>query len=192
MAKQTLQSWCSPVVGLLFGSGIAVAGWLAIGPNHFVYAVIVQFGFTIMGLLAGPLLVDTFRMRYRVAPSERVAFALLGPSALDRFLTATGWNIYIGKMRGQAKGNISPRKFLRGTELSETGHLIGLVATLALGIIATLDSHLQGALQVIITGVLLHAYPVMIQRMIRFRILGSQPGHPTPEEIRPVPASEQP
>ncbi len=71
-------------------------------------------------------------------------------------------------MRRQRDGTTAPRQFLRGTELSETGHLIGLVATAILVIVAALASHPRGAAQVLLVGVLLHAYPVMMQRMVRF------------------------
>ena len=172
MAKQVCEHWTTLLVGLLFSGGLAVAGWLAIGPDHFVYAVVSQVGFMFTGLLIGPILVDVARIRYPVAPTEARIFTFLGSGLLLSFLRAIGWNNVIAKMRQQRDGTIAPRQFLRGTELSETGHLIGLVATAILVMIAALASHPRGATQVLLIGVLLHAYPVMIQRMLRIRIVG--------------------
>ncbi len=78
--------------GLVFGLGLAVAGWFAIGPDHLVYAVVVQGAFLFMALLTGPALVDVARSRYRVRPFEPRVYTLLGAEALRRLLGLVGWN----------------------------------------------------------------------------------------------------
>lgn len=182
VVKRGYQRWCGPVIGLIAGCAIAVTGWSAIGPDHLVYAVVVQLGFMFTGLLLGPVLVDVARARYRVAPVERIMFVFLGAGLLSRFLTSVGWNAVIGKMRGQSDDIIAPRQFLRGTELSETGHGIGLAATVMVAIIAAVDSHPRGAVLVLLTGVIVHAYPIMIQRILRNRIIGARPEPSRSEE----------
>ena len=77
----TAQSGGQPgtvAAGLVFGLGLAVAGWFAIGPDHLVYAFVVQGAFLFMALLMGPALVDVARQRYRVRPFEPRIYALLG------------------------------------------------------------------------------------------------------------------
>lgn len=161
----------TPVVaGLLVGVGLAGAGWFAIGPDHVVYAVIVQGGFLFMALLIGPSLVDTARSRYQVRSFEPRIYTLLGAEAFRRTLDVVGWNRVIKNIRQAKNKELGTSRFLRGTEQSETGHLLGLTATGLLVLIAVVTSHSVGALQILLIGVLLHVYPIMIQRLVRFRL----------------------
>lgn len=156
--------------GLLAGLGLAVAGWSTIGPDHVVYAIVVQGAFLFMALLTGPALADVARSRYRVRTCEPRIYTLLGAEALRRLLDVVGWNRVIRQMR-LAEGEGSGRgRFLRGTEQSETGHCLGFAATALLVVIATATGHPLGAVQILLVGVILHLYPVMIQRIARFRI----------------------
>ncbi|WIB08056.1 hypothetical protein QNO08_09190 [Arthrobacter sp. zg-Y820] len=160
----------STTAGLVFGLGLAVAGWFAIGPDHFVYAFVVQSAFLFMALLTGPALVDVARYRYRVRPFEPRIYTLLGAEALRRLLGLVGWNRIIEQMRRTEQGASVTARFLRGTEQSETGHLLGFSATAVLAIMAAATSHPRGAAQILLLGMILHLYPVMIQRITRFRI----------------------
>lgn len=162
----------SAAAGLAFGLGLAVAGWFAIGPDHLVYAVVVQGAFLFMALLTAPALVDVARRRYRVRPVEPRIYTLLGAEALRRLLGLIGWNRIIKEMRQTEQGASGTARFLRGTEQSETGHLLGLSATAALAITAAATSHPRGTAQILLLGMILHLYPVMIQRITRFRITG--------------------
>jgi hypothetical protein len=161
--------------GLVIGVGLPVAGWFAIGPDHVVYAVVVQGAFLLMALLIGPSLVDVNRSRYKVRKFEALIYTLLGAEALRRVLDFGGWNRAIKQMR-QEQGAASHRRqsgrdrVLRGTEQSETGHFLGITATGALSLVAVLTSHPVGALQILLVGVILHLYPVMIQRLVRSRL----------------------
>jgi hypothetical protein len=161
--------------GLVIGVGLPVAGWFAIGPDHVVYAVVVQGAFLLMALLIGPSLVDVNRSRYQVRKLEALIYTLLGAESLRRVLDAVGWNRLIKQMR-QEPGAASRKRgsgrdrFLRGTEQSETGHLLGITATGLLSLVAALTSHPVGALQILLVGVILHLYPVMIQRLVRSKL----------------------
>lgn len=152
-------------------SGLTVAGWYFIGPAHIVYAVIVQGGFLFLGLFLGPLLVDTVRRRYIVAAREPRIYAVLGADGLRRLLGRVGWNRTIGSLREQEPGRTRLDCQVRGTELSETGHAVGGIATVLLAIAAASTHHFVGAGQIVLIGILVHAYPIMIQRIVRNRIL---------------------
>ncbi|WP_104117696.1 hypothetical protein [Arthrobacter sp. B1805] len=162
------------VVGLLVGSALAVFGWNAIGPEHPVYAIVVQGGFLLMALLVGVALTDVARSRYRVRPIELRIYGWLGAGLLQRFLNVTRWNRLVRQMREDADGTLGPRGFLVGTERSETSHLVGAIATGLLGIIALVAGHPQGALQIVLVGVLVHCYPMIIQRLLRYRVIGGR------------------
>jgi hypothetical protein len=144
MGTKRGQQFGSVVVGVAIGVGLSGAGWRAIGPDHLVFAVVVQCAFLFMALLVGPALVDVRRSRYRVRAVEPRIYTLLGAEMV--------------------------RRFLRGTEQSETAHLVGGAATVLLVITAVATSHPQGAVQILLVGVVLHGYPVLIQRIVRFRI----------------------
>lgn len=92
-------SSASVVAGLLVGVGLAVAAWFAIGPDHVVYAVVVQGGFLFMALLIGPSLVDITSSRYRVGSFEPRFYTLLGAEAFRRALDLVGWNRVIKNLR---------------------------------------------------------------------------------------------
>ncbi|WP_157940152.1 hypothetical protein [Arthrobacter ruber] len=164
----------SVVAGLGIGVGLAVAGWSAIGPDHPVFAVVAQAGFLLMALLVGPALVDVGRSRYRVRDTEPRLYALVGAEAVRRVLDSVGWNRIISRMRHSESGSSMVSRFLRGTEQSETAHLLGAVATALLAVLAAATGHAQGSAQLLLTGFVLHGYPVMIQRMVRFTIVSRQ------------------
>ncbi len=170
MNAERMTSSPSVIGGLLVGVGLAVAGWFAIGPDHVVYAVVVQGGFLFMALLIGPSLVDVARSRYRVGSFEPRIYTLLGAEALRRALDLVGWNRVIKNMRQAECKEPGTSCFLRGTEQSETGHLLGFTATGLLVLLAVVTSHPVGALQILLVGAILHVYPIMIQRLIRFRL----------------------
>ena len=157
-------------VGTIVAAGLAITGWRFIGPDHLVYAMVVQGGFTFLGLLTGPLFVDTARRRYAVTSAEPRIYALLGADALRRLLGRIGWNSVIGSLREQGEGHTRLTRLLRGTELSETGHAIAGVATLLLAVAALGTAHVVGAIQIFLAGLLLHGYPIMIQRIVRQRV----------------------
>lgn len=170
MGPQNHQQHGSPALGLLIGFGLAVTSWFAIGPDHPVFAITVQGGFFLMALLTGPALVDVHRPRYRVKAFEPRLYAVLGAELVRRVLDVVGWNRVIGRMRQSESGTSMLARFLRGTEQSETGHLIGVAATLMVAVLAAATTHFQGAWQVLLVGLVLHGYPVMIQRIVRFTI----------------------
>lgn len=67
-------------------------------------------------------------------------------------------------------------RYLRGTEQSETAHLLGAAATVVVAAVAAATGHPQGVLHLLLVGFVLHGYPVMIQRMVRFRITSRRAG----------------
>ncbi len=171
MGTEGSQQRASTVTGLVIGVGLAAACWSAIGPDHAVFAFTVQGGFLFMALLTGPALVDARRSRYRVRGFEPRLYALLGAELVRRVLDVVRWNRVIGQMRRSESGASMLARFLRGTEQSETAHLLGLTATSVMAVLAAATTHLQGAWQILLVGVVLHGYPVMIQRIVRFRII---------------------
>jgi hypothetical protein len=176
MEQERGQQIRSAGTGLTIGSGLAVACWFAIGPDHPVFAITIQGGFLFMALLAGPALVDVGRSRYRVRAYEPRLYAFFGAELVRRVLNVVGWNRMVGRMRQSESGDSMLARFLRGAEQSETAHLLGAAATMLVTVVAAATGHIQGAVQVLLVGFVLQGYPVMIQRMVRFRITSRRAG----------------
>ncbi len=172
MGAETRSQRSMVAVGLFVGVGLAVTGWSAIGPDHVVYALVVQGGFFFMALLVGPVLTGVARSRYRVAAFEPRLYTLLGAELVRRALGFIGWNRLVRQMRQPKDRSLDRRRLVSGTERSETGHLVGASATVLLAIVALAAAHPQGAWQILLVGLLMHWYPIMIQRIVRYRILG--------------------
>jgi hypothetical protein len=164
MGAKCGQQLGSIAAGLGSGVGTVVAGWFAIGPDHLAFAVVVQCAFLLMALLVGPALVDVGRSRYQVKTVEPRIYALLGAEFLRRVLDVVGWNRIIKQMRQTESGTSGLSRFLRGTEQSETGHLLGVL-------LPWLRIIRRGGVQILLVGLVLHGYPVMIQRIVRFKII---------------------
>jgi DMSO reductase anchor subunit len=189
MKPERSQQIRSAAIGLTVGFGLAVACWLAIGPDHPVFAITVQGGFLFMALLLGPALVDVGRSRYRVRAYEPRLYTLLGAELVRRALDVMGWNRMIGRMRHSESGDSMLARFLRGTEQSETAHLLGAAATALVAVVATTTGHIQGALQILLVGFVLHGYPVMIQRIVRFRLTNRRRSRPIEHRDEDFPRS---
>ncbi len=67
-------------------------------------------------------------------------------------------------------GSSGLSRFLRGFARTDTGHL-GIAAAALLSAIAAATAYPQGAVQIVLTGMVLHGYPVMIQHIMRFIII---------------------
>lgn len=160
------------LAGVGVAGGLTVAGWFAIGPDHLAYAVVVQGGFLFLGLLATPRWADVGRSRYRVARLEPAVYRWLGVWLFNRILTTIGWNRAVRAMRDDLDAGDRKRRTLRGTELSETGHVLAGAATVLLAVVAVLSSHVHGALQILLVGVVVHGYPIMLQRTVRASLVG--------------------
>lgn len=152
---------------------MAIAGWAFIGPGHWVYAFVVQYGLLIFGLLAGDACTDVARSRYRVARLEPVVYRLIGVGVLQKFFKVVGWDRIIRGMRGDDGSPGSRERRLRGTEQSETGHLLGAIGTVALSVTAVAAGQARGAAQIAVVGVAVHVYPILLQRLVRDRTVRS-------------------
>lgn len=157
------------LAGLAIAVVIAATGWAYIGPGHWAYAFVVQGGLLLLGLLAGEVLVDVARARYRVGRGEVILYRLFGVGALQRIFKVIGWDRVIRDMRGDDGGPGSRARRIRGTELSETSHGLGAIGTAILCVAAGSAGHGRGAVQIAVIGLAVHIYPIMLQRLVRRR-----------------------
>lgn len=159
-------------VATLLLLGVAVAyGWVAIGPDHPVYALMVAAGTFGLGPWTGkPLELRAPARWFRVHPAERRLLRLLGVPAFGKLLERSGWNRMIADPMRSFDGTRSDLanldSHLRGTM---SAHGTSFLIHLALSVLAAATGHLWGALWLLLPGVILHLYPMLLQRWIRLR-----------------------
>lgn len=162
---------------LAFGAVVLLAGaltwaWFVIGPDNPIYALVVACG----TFAAGPLLGEPVARRvprgwFRVADAERAAHRALGVHGFGRLLERSGWNRAVADpMRsfdGTRAGLPALDHDLRG---NVSAHGTAFVFHVAIAAVAALTGHLWGALWILLPGILLHLYPVLLQRCIALRL----------------------
>lgn len=155
---------------LLLGTAVTY-GWVIIGPDHPVYALMVAAGTFGLGPWTGKSVEHRAPARwFRVHPAERRLLRLLGVPAFGQLLERSGWNrVVAGPMRSfdGTRGDLAHlERHLRGTM---SAHGTSFLIHLALSVLAAATGHLWGALWLLLPGVILHLYPVLLQRWIRLR-----------------------
>lgn len=165
-------------VGMLSMAGVLVVCWFDsdVGPGHPVCALLVT-GW-VFGLTPGAA-VPAVRLTRRVLPSEwfrvpegeRVLHSLLGVGFFGWLLERSGWNRHVAD---PLRGFDGTRAGLPALEGSARGGLIAhgvcfaIHALLAAAAFAT--GHAWGALWMLSPGVVLHLYPMLLQRSIMLRV----------------------
>ncbi|WP_017607880.1 glycosyl-4,4'-diaponeurosporenoate acyltransferase CrtO family protein [Nocardiopsis xinjiangensis] len=147
-------------------------GWFTIGPNHPVYGLLVVAGTFAAGpVLGGPIerrMADTW---FRVPQGERKLHRALGVAAFGRLLQRSGWNRAIADpMRsfdGTRAGLPALDRSLRG---NVAAHGSCFLVHVALAVLAAATGHAPGALWILLPGVVVHFYPVILQRSIALRL----------------------
>lgn len=168
------------MIGTLVMSGVVVFFWTARGPDHPAFGLIVASWTLILGpVVAAPVMLHIPSRWFRVPAGEHTVHRLLGVGAFGWLLDRSGWNRHVAlPMRG-FKGS---RKALRALELSLRGsasaHAACFATHLVLAALALFSGHPWGALWILLPGVIVHLYPVLLQRsiMLRLQLLFDKPG----------------
>ena len=165
-------------VGMLFLAGLVVDRWFDddMGPGHPAYAllVIIWTFFLTPGVAIPAVLVVTRlvpRHWFRVPPGERVFHRMLGVGNFAWLLERSGWNRQVVVPLRRFDGT---RAGLRSLERSALGGIIAHGACFAVHLLlaaaALFARHAWGALWILLPGVVLHLYPVLLQRSIMLRL----------------------
>jgi hypothetical protein len=165
------------IASTLFVAAAVVAAWLLIGPTGFVFAWVAHFllmfwASTAVACLTTPLNGAWFRVR----DGEPQMYRRLGVHLFAKGLDIVGWNRMIARSRsfdGTRGGLVA---LDQDTRRSELGHLACLAVSLPLAILAAGTGSAAGALWLTGLAILLHAYPVALQRAVRARIQRLVPG----------------
>ena len=157
---------------MLVWAGMLVLLWFALGPGNPVYALMVTGWTWILGPgVAGPVMQRVPRDWYRVPAGERVLHRLLGVGIFGWLLDRSGWNRHLAEpMRGfdgTTAGLPSLERSVRG---AASAHGTCFAIHTLLAALALFTGHPWGALWILLPGVVLHFYPVLLQRSIMLRL----------------------
>lgn len=161
-------------IGMLFMAGVLIFCWFArkMGPGHPVFALLVTFwtAFLTPGV-AVPVLRRLPPRWCRVPAGERVLHRLLGVGIFGWLLERSGWNrrnVY------PAWGSAITRARLPLRVLAARGgggaHGVCFAIHALLAAVALFIGHPWGALWILLPGVVVHLYPVLLQRSILLRL----------------------
>jgi hypothetical protein len=158
---------------LLFLAMLLAVGWFVLGPNSPAYSVGVVGGTFVLGpVVAAPVMRRVPRQWFRVPTYERVLHRIAGVGIFGWLLDVSGWNRRLAEpMRGfsgKRAGLPSLEQSLRGN-VSAHGTCFAIHVLLA--ILALLSRHPRSAaLWMLLPGVVVHLYPVLLQRSIMLRL----------------------
>lgn len=160
------------IIGTLFMTGVTAFFWVARGRDHPVLGLVVAaWTFGLGPVLAAPVMLSLPARWFYVPTGERVLHRILGVEAFGWFLDHVGWNRHVAlPMRG-FKGT---RGALRALELSArasaSAHGACFVIHIILAAIALFTQHAWGALWIMAPAIVVHLYPVLLQRSIILRL----------------------
>lgn len=147
--------------------------WFVRGPSNPWYAVGVVGGTFALGpAVAAPIMLRVPRRWFCVPVSERVLHRIVGVEIFGWLLDASGWNRRLAQpMRGfsgKRAGLPALEQSLRGN-VSAHGTCFAIHVLLA--VLALFSTHpWSGALWMLLPGVVVHLYPVLLQRSIMLRV----------------------
>jgi hypothetical protein len=152
-------------------AAFAIYLWFDLGPDDPMVAVAVT-GWTLnLGLVVVPLALRLPQGWLRIPPGERVLHRLLGVPAYGWLLDRSGWNRHVALPSRNCKvvrANL-PRLQLTMRAAAEA-HAIAFVPHLALAGFALATGHATGAAWIMLLGIVVHLYPVLLQRAMLLRL----------------------
>lgn len=166
------QSLWYRLVLLLFITFLTVL-WFIGGPDNPWYALMVAWATcSLEPALAAPIIMRRIPRRcFRVPEGERLLHRVVGVRIFGRLLDLSGWNHLIKPMRafaGKRAGLLSLEEHARAGAI---GHGACFAIHLILALLALFGRRpWRAALWLLLPGVVLHLYPVLLQRSIMLRL----------------------
>jgi hypothetical protein len=160
------------LIGTLFMAGILVFCWIARGPDHPVYGLLVASSTLVLGpLLTGSVMRRLPARWFRVHAGEQVLHRMLGVGAFGSLLDCSGWNRHVAlRMRGFKGAKAALHNLELSVRASASAHGACFAIHLLIAAFALFTGHRWGALWILLAGVIVHLYPVLLQRSIMLRL----------------------
>jgi hypothetical protein len=145
--------------------------WWTWGPGNPAVALIAAAWTFIVSAQLAPLIRFLPLRRCHVPAGERVLHHLLGVGVFERLLERSGYNrrmIYPAWGGPLTRARLSFRAAM--AQGSGAAHAAGFAIHLLLAAAAFLMGHPWGAFWILLPGVVVHLYPVLLQRSIMLRL----------------------
>lgn len=161
-------------VGMLFMAAVLIVCWLSddVGPGHPIFSVLLV-GWTLMlgpGLVAPAIRLLPPRWCH-VPARERVVHRVLGVSVFAWLLERSGWNrrnVYAVWGFSITRSHLLFRALAARAGGGAHAACFAIHAVLATA--AVFAGHPWGAMMILLPGVVVHLYPVLLQRAIMLRV----------------------
>jgi len=159
--------------GLLFLAVELTVGWFVLGPSRPWRGVIVVLGTSAL-VPAVPVSVmrRVPRQWFRVPTGERVLHRIVGIGTFGWLLDVSGWNRRVVEpLRGFSGKRAGLLSLEQSARAGAVGHGICFAIHVLLAVLALFSRHpWSGALWMLLPGVVVHLYPVLLQRSIMLRL----------------------
>lgn len=159
---------------VLLGTAVYLAVlWFVLGPSSPGYGISMVAGTFALGpALAAPLMHRLPRKWFRVPAGERTLHRILGVGVFEWLLDVTGWNRFVAKpMRGFMGRRADLYALEQSVRANASAHGACFVIHVILAVLALLAPNpWSGAFWMLAPGVVLHLYPVLLQRSIMLRL----------------------
>jgi hypothetical protein len=157
-------------IAMLLWAGLLIVLWFALGPSHPYYGLMVAMWTLILGPgVSGPVMRRLPRHWFRVAGGERVIHRILGVEIFRWLLERSGWERHVHKRAFKsAKAGLPSLEVALRSNASAHGTCFAIHTLLAA--VALFTGHAWGALWILLPGVVIHLYPVLLQRSIMLRL----------------------
>ncbi len=164
-------------LALLFFATSLTLFWFALGPSNPWYAVMVTWGTcSLEPAVAAPVMRRVSRQWFRVPAGERVLHRIVGVGMFGWLLDVSGWNHLIEPMRGFSGKKAGLLSLEQHARAGAIGHGICFAIHVLLAVLALFSRRplstqpWRAALWMLVPGVVVHLYPVLLQRSIMLRI----------------------
>jgi hypothetical protein len=158
---------------LLLCAVSTTVSWLVVGPSNPACAVgVVGTTFCLGPAVAAPIMRRVPRRWFRVPTRERVLHRILGVGIFGWLLNVSGWNRRVAEpMRGFSGNRAGLTSLEQGLRANAGAHGTCFGIHVILAVLALFSRHpLSGALWMLLPGVVVHLYPVLLQRSIMLRL----------------------
>ena len=159
---------------LLLCAGSTAVSWFVLGPSHPWRGVIVVWGtMSIVRAVPAPAIVRRLpRQLFRVPQSERFLHRLFGVRVFGWLLDVSVWNRRVlAPLRGFSGTRAGLLSLEQGVRASVVAHGICFAIHILLAVVVLFSRYpWSGALWVLLPGVVVHLYPVLLQRSTMLRL----------------------
>lgn len=160
-------------LALLFFAASITAFWFVLGPANPWYALMVAWGTcSLVAAVPVPMMRRAPGQWLRVPAGERVLHRIVGVGAFAWLLDVSGWNRNVPeRLRGFSGNKAGLASLEQQARAGAIAHGACFAIHVLLAVLALFTRRARsGALWMLLPGVVLHLYPVLLQRSLMLRL----------------------